>query len=140
MSDCYRAAALMSGWGAPPIPGFPSTTTWECCSPGVAPYITCDETGTITALDLSGVGWTGTVADSVSALPGLLRLDLSRNRLSGLLPAGIFGMTSLMFLNVSGNMLAGVDDMDMSYIGTVDVSGNLPSLAESLKAATGVTM
>lgn len=61
----------------------------------------------VTALRLSGYGFSGTLPAALGELAELEVLDLSRNRLAGPLPAQLAKLTKLQILNVSSNELSG---------------------------------
>ncbi|XP_051199289.1 protein STRUBBELIG-RECEPTOR FAMILY 8 isoform X2 [Lolium perenne] len=129
----WNSPAQLAGWSAAGG-GDPCGAAWM--------GITCSGSA-ITAINLSGVGLTGTLGYQLSSLvalktmdlssnnlhdvipyqlpPNLIHLNLARNNFSGNLPYSISNMLSLGYLNVSHNSL-------FQEIG--EVFGNLNSLSE----------
>ncbi|KAG2299759.1 hypothetical protein Bca52824_036231 [Brassica carinata] len=63
---------------------------------------------TITHLNLSSSGLTGTITDGIQNLTLLETLDLSNNNLTGEVPEFLGNMKSLVFINISKNDLSGL--------------------------------
>ncbi|KAF8659537.1 hypothetical protein HU200_058287 [Digitaria exilis] len=79
--------------------------------------------GRVTALDLRGLGLSGSIApSSLAGLTYLRRLDLSRNNLTGTIPASLGNLTSLTLLSLTSNKL----------------SGAIPGALGTLQALTGL--
>ncbi|KAF7088819.1 hypothetical protein CFC21_091888 [Triticum aestivum] len=73
--------------------------TWE--------GITCNQVRKVTDVSLASRGLEGSISPSVGNLTGLLRLNLSRNSLSGTLPLELVSSSSIIVLDVSFNRLTG---------------------------------
>eukprot|EP00586_Coscinodiscus_wailesii_P011186 CAMPEP_0172498048 /NCGR_PEP_ID=MMETSP1066-20121228/108768_1 /TAXON_ID=671091 /ORGANISM="Coscinodiscus wailesii, Strain CCMP2513" /LENGTH=571 /DNA_ID=CAMNT_0013271157 /DNA_START=164 /DNA_END=1879 /DNA_ORIENTATION=+ len=86
--------AAIQGWG---------TYTDPCGWTGV----TCDGHGNVVALELSGMNLQGKIPEEIGFLDYLTTLDLSDNRLFGVIPSDL-RWAPLTKLDVSGNKLAGV--------------------------------
>ena len=117
------------GWNGPP--------GTECTWYGV----TCDETGShVTAINLSnglgGPAFTGTLPQSLSALPALLYFQVYGNRLTGQLP-DLTGLTSLTFFVVGSNQFSGPLPSlrglrSLTYLDAANnaLTGSIPSLSD----------
>jgi hypothetical protein len=69
--------------------------------------ITCDDHENIVKIGLKNRNLSGTIPDSIGFLPFLETLDLSDNNLEGFVPSDL-RWTSLTRLDISGNKLRGV--------------------------------
>ncbi|VAI55556.1 unnamed protein product [Triticum turgidum subsp. durum] len=69
--------------------------------------ITCSPNRTVTDVELASRGLEGSISPFLGNLTGLLRLNLSRNSLSGSLPLELVSSSSIIVLDVSFNRLTG---------------------------------
>ncbi|KFM25850.1 putative protein phosphatase 2C 67 [Auxenochlorella protothecoides] len=98
-----------------------SVNTAMCSWTGV----TCNAAGSVTTVDLDGLGLMGQLPVDESLwqeLDTITNLNLANNDLSGLVPAQISQLTSLHYLSLAGNRL----------------TGSLPSTWSSLKDLVGL--
>lgn len=87
------------------------------------PGVAFDGEGRVTAISLVGNGLTGTLPEEPIVLPQLTTLNLSRNSLTGDVPATFFTeCAALATLNLSYNQLAAVDKALPGTITSLDLS------------------
>ncbi|TXG46568.1 hypothetical protein EZV62_005581 [Acer yangbiense] len=90
--------------------------------------ISCDDAGTLTEINLSFTGLTGTLQNlDFSSFLNLLRLDLKTNKLSGSVPNNIGLLSKLQFLDLSRNDLNGTLPLSLANLTQVyelDISRN----------------
>uniref|UniRef100_A0A0E0JVR2 Leucine-rich repeat-containing N-terminal plant-type domain-containing protein n=1 Tax=Oryza punctata TaxID=4537 RepID=A0A0E0JVR2_ORYPU len=80
----------------------------DCCSwEGITCSSTVGKAATITDILLASKKLEGSISPSLGSLPGLQRLNLSHNSLSGGLPADIMSSGSIVILDISFNLLNG---------------------------------
>ena len=70
-------------------------------------HVTCDDSGNVVELTLSGRGLIGPLSGSFNALDKLTYLSLSSNQLTGQLPSSIFSSGDLEQLYVTSNSFTG---------------------------------
>uniref|UniRef100_A0A453ND86 Uncharacterized protein n=1 Tax=Aegilops tauschii subsp. strangulata TaxID=200361 RepID=A0A453ND86_AEGTS len=84
------------------------TTSWrhgtDCCT---WEGITCNQDRKVTDVSLASRGLEGPISPFLGNLTGLLRLNLSRNLLSGGLPLELVSSSSILVLDISFNRLTG---------------------------------
>ncbi|VAI43976.1 unnamed protein product [Triticum turgidum subsp. durum] len=84
------------------------TASWrhdtDCCT---WEGITCNQDRKVTDVSLASRGLEGPISPFLGNLTGLLRLNLSRNSLSGGLPLELISSSSILVLDVSFNRLTG---------------------------------
>lgn len=86
------------------------------------PGVTFNAEGRVTAIDVTAYGLTGTLPTQALNLPALTTLNLSRNRLTGGVPALFFSAcTALKTLNLSYNQLTAVDELLPTTITTLNL-------------------
>lgn len=73
--------------------------TWE--------GITCNQDRRVTGISLASRGFEGSISPFLGNLTSLLRINLSRNSLSGGLPLELVSSRSIVILDVSFNYLTG---------------------------------
>mmetsp|Transcript_21305 Transcript_21305/g.26365 ORF Transcript_21305/g.26365 Transcript_21305/m.26365 type:complete len:574 (-) Transcript_21305:222-1943(-) len=88
-------------WNGPNLEGW-GTNTDYCDWSGV----TCDQYGNVLRLNLKGMNLQGELPDEIGFLSYLTTLDVSDNRLTGVVPSDL-RWAPLAKLDVSGNLLAG---------------------------------
>ncbi|KAG8058139.1 hypothetical protein GUJ93_ZPchr0002g24930 [Zizania palustris] len=69
--------------------------------------ITCSQDRTVTDVSLASRSIQGHISPSLGSLPGLLRLNLSHNLLSGALPQELMSSSSIIVIDISFNRLKG---------------------------------
>ncbi|GLT63591.1 hypothetical protein SLA2020_361470 [Shorea laevis] len=69
--------------------------------------ITCNSNGSITVVNFTNLGLSGTISSNFSMLTSLTTLDLSNNGLTGTIPSELTNLASLSKLDVSNNNLYG---------------------------------
>ncbi|KAL0887220.1 hypothetical protein Bca101_011203 [Brassica carinata] len=87
---------------------------------------------TITHLNLSSSGLTGTITDGIQNLTLLETLDLSNNNLTGEVPEFLGNMKSLVFINISKNDLSGLIPQALQRKG-LDLLKKKPSIVGAVK-------
>ncbi|KAL5810876.1 hypothetical protein ACOSQ3_027616 [Xanthoceras sorbifolium] len=106
----------------------PAQTNSTSASPCQWRGISCDDAGSVTEINLSYIGLTGTLQDlDFSSFPNLLRLDLKTNNLSGSVPSNIGLLSKLQFLDLSTNDLNGTLPLSLANLTQVyelDISRN----------------
>ncbi|EEC72508.1 hypothetical protein OsI_05886 [Oryza sativa Indica Group] len=105
--------------------------------------ITCSQDSTVTDVSLASRSLQGRISPSLGNLPGLLRLNLSHNLLSGALPKELLSSSSLITIDVSFNRLDGdLDELPSSTparpLQVLNISSNL--LAGQFPSSTWVVM
>ncbi|XP_059068381.1 probable leucine-rich repeat receptor-like protein kinase At1g35710 [Cryptomeria japonica] len=96
----------------------------ECC---LWDDISCDNTTHIVSVDIHGLGG-GVISQSLCRLTSLTIIDLSGNGLTGTLPPCLGNLSYLIKLNLNGNMLSGNIPLsfgNMSLLQYFDVSSNI---------------
>jgi Leucine-rich repeat (LRR) protein len=88
-------------WNGPNVQGW-GTDTDYCGWGGV----TCDEYGNVIELNLKGMNMQGELIEEIGFLSYLTSLDISDNRLTGVVPSDL-RWAPLTKLDISGNLLAG---------------------------------
>ncbi|GMH03001.1 hypothetical protein Nepgr_004840 [Nepenthes gracilis] len=125
-----RNQSFLSSWTLP----VNSTTT--IASPCHWLGIGCDGNGSVTRLNLTSVGLTGTLDDfDFSSLPNLAYLDLHDNNLFGAIPPSITNMTRLTSLHLGSNQFTGNIPQELGKMADLEVlnfisnflSGPIPS-------------
>ena len=84
----------------------------------------------VAGLELSGLGLSGTVPDSLAGLDSLTSLRLDGNRLTGGIPLALSELDDLETLDLSNNMLSGeIPESlgDIAYLTDLDLSHNMLS-------------
>ncbi|XP_065848854.1 leucine-rich repeat receptor-like serine/threonine-protein kinase SKM1 [Euphorbia lathyris] len=92
--------------------------------------ITCNNSSHIMAIDLSGKNISAKLSSSIFQLPHIQTINLSTNKLSGLIPRDLFSSinSSLRFLNLSNNNFTGsIPRGSISSLETLDLSNNMLS-------------
>ena len=107
---------------------------------GEQPLYQCslDYCSTMTSMDLSDMGLTGTIPPSFSLLTNLASLKLANNSLTGPLPPGMGSLHSLHQLYLDGNTLTGTLPPSLGSLAALqylDVLGN--DFTGSIPAAVG---
>ena len=107
---------------------------------GEQPLYQCslDYCSTMTSMDLSDMGLTGTIPPSFSLLTNLASLKLANNSLTGPLPPGMGSLHSLHQLYLDGNTLTGTLPPSLGSLAALqylDVLGN--DFTGSIPAAIG---
>ncbi|KAE8716677.1 Phytosulfokine receptor 1 [Hibiscus syriacus] len=99
------------------LEGWATDSSTDCC---VWEGITCDppSSGRVIKLELSRKRLSGKLSDALAGLDQLKTLNLSRNLLKGSLPSSLFLMPNLEQLDLSNN----------DFSGTIPESINLPSI------------
>lgn len=127
----------LASWVIPP--GHISANA-HCRWAGVA----CDGNFSITSLNISSMGLSGTLSPSVGLLPNLVNLSVADNHMSGCLPSEISALSLLVDLNISNNNFSCSFPSRFSHLKSLQIldafnnnfSGGLPlelSLLISLK-------
>nr|CAD1841429.1 unnamed protein product [Ananas comosus var. bracteatus] len=117
-------------------------TNSPCNFTGVA----CDSTGSVSGIDLSGRGISGTLPfDSLCQLPSLTTLSLGSNHLSGALTPSLRNCTFLAHLDLAFNYLTGTvpDLTPLNNLRVLNISDNLfsgPFPWNSLGNLTGLVI
>ena len=124
--DCATLLGLKNHWGA----SFPYR--WgEAGQKEMSSWRGVSLSGNrVAGLELSGLGLSGTVPDSLAGLDSLTSLRLDRNRLTGGIPLALSELDDLETLDLSNNMLSGeIPDSlgDIAHLTDLDLSHNMLS-------------
>uniref|UniRef100_A0A1D1YCD0 non-specific serine/threonine protein kinase n=1 Tax=Anthurium amnicola TaxID=1678845 RepID=A0A1D1YCD0_9ARAE len=106
-------------WGF--LTSSPALDSWDASHPSSVCMwqgVQC-ELGRVVSLDLSGFNISGSVSPEVSGLRRLVNLSLAGNGLSGVLT--LANMTSLRYVNISGNRFSGGLDWDFASLPSLEV-------------------
>jgi hypothetical protein len=102
--DCASSCPYIGGTAttAPCGTGALTTTTWTgvTCSGG-------GSSGQVSELSLGSLSLTGTISSSLSAITGLIYIDLSSNMLSNSIPSQMSSLTNMQYLFLNQNLLTG---------------------------------
>ncbi|KAF8369295.1 hypothetical protein HHK36_032690 [Tetracentron sinense] len=112
VSDLSEEAALaLLNWKASLIYTPSSFRSWNSTTssnPCEWHGITCNKAGSVTEINLPNEGFHGELTDfNFSSFPNLVRLNLTRNQLSGMIPDGIGTLSTLLHLDLEHNLLTG---------------------------------
>ena len=121
------AAYGQSGWtctgSSPPIPD-QQVCSWA--------GLTCDATGSVTSILLSGLGLKGSIPDNINLVSSLTRMQLNDNSLSGTISSSLYRLSLLAYLDISRNSITGTLP---SILGTLSL---LQYLGISSNSLTGI--
>ncbi|CAL1371616.1 unnamed protein product [Linum trigynum] len=119
-----RNQSILSSWAIPANRSSNSSAASPCRWFGIA----CDESGSVTEINLSYLDMTGTLQNlNFYSFPNLLRLDLKYNQFTGTIPPTIGLLSKLQFLDLSTNSLNGTIPLSISNLTRVyelDLSRN----------------
>ncbi|KAH7307379.1 hypothetical protein KP509_22G056200 [Ceratopteris richardii] len=104
----------------------------------------CDRNFSVTSLNISSMGLSGSLLPAVGLFPSLINLSVAENHFSGLLPKEIASLSHLVYLNISNNNFSGIFPSGFANLKSLQVldafnnnfSGGLPlelSLLTSLR-------
>uniref|UniRef100_A0A7N2LGW1 non-specific serine/threonine protein kinase n=2 Tax=Quercus lobata TaxID=97700 RepID=A0A7N2LGW1_QUELO len=103
-------------------------SSWVGTTPCNWVGINCDQSGSVTHLNLSSYGLIGTLHNlSFQSFPNLLSLDLSDNSLYGIIPSNICHLFKLSFLNLYDNQFTGRIPSEigkLTSLNSIDLSQN----------------
>ena len=118
-TDCSDLLIVAQGLKMDIIrPDIYSQVSIDCCS---AQGVTCDSFPLVSGLDWSNLGLNGSII--TSSLPtGILKINLSRNKITGAIPTDIPSATSL---DLSHNKLSGTIPAMPTQVVTYDISDNV---------------
>ncbi|GAB3726663.1 NHL domain-containing protein [Spirosoma lituiforme] len=110
------------------------------CSPCSWAGVTCNSSGQVTAINLSGNQLSGSIPASLSALTNLTGLYLYDNQLSGSIPASLSALTNLQSLYLANNQLSGTIPASLSALTNLtgldlsnnQLSGSIPAGLDAL--------
>jgi Leucine-rich repeat (LRR) protein len=103
------------------------TVNLSVITKGQERYYKDDNLYNMVSIDLSSNRLSGILPEELASLDGLVNLNLSRNQLSGKIPNSIGGMQSLESLDLSENKISGEIPQSLStitYLGYLDLSYN----------------
>ncbi|KAM7260425.1 hypothetical protein ACFE04_016166 [Oxalis oulophora] len=110
-----------------------SSSSVDCCS---WEGVNCDRNGSVVKLELPFKGLTGVISPSISNLTSLSVLNLSYNRLSGILPEGLFSsFISIQMVDLSSNQFTGNFPSNAIFSNLVSLNISNNSFTSSLPAA-----
>ncbi|KAK3221069.1 hypothetical protein Dsin_015039 [Dipteronia sinensis] len=120
--ESFENQSIFESWVIPAQSN--STTASPCRWRGIS----CNDAGTVTEINLSFTGLSGTLQNlDFSSFLNLLRLDLKTNKLSGSVPSNIGLLSKLQFLDLSTNDLNGTLPLSLANLTQVyelDISRN----------------
>ena len=119
LAECDALVALYNSTDGP---NWSNHANWLVTATPCADWfgVECNE-GHVDVLLLPANRLNGVIPGAVAGLTGLEHLDLSMNQLSGGIPPELADLTNLFFLNLSSNQLSG---------GIASELGNLPNLEQ----------
>jgi Leucine-rich repeat (LRR) protein len=110
-------------------------SSWAGSTPCNWVRINCDNSGSVTHLNLSTYGLRGTLQNlNFQSFPNLLSLDLSSNSLYGTIPSNISHLSKLLVLDLSANQFTGsipaslgnLSNLTTLYLYENQLSGSIP--------------
>ncbi|GMH08051.1 hypothetical protein Nepgr_009891 [Nepenthes gracilis] len=100
------------------------------------PFITCDSSGRVIAVNFAKQHFTGTISPAFSNLTSLRSLYLNDNNLSGIIPESLTTLPQLQTLDISNNNLTGLVPKFGSSVKVV-TKGNLYILTNGSTPSAG---